>query len=56
MSKKGKFEYKEFKEFNDKIQKLSKEQVDLFITACAKELAARLLSKVIKRTPVTHPL
>ena len=52
MSKKGKFEYKEFKEFNDRIQKLSKEQVDLFITACAKELAARLLSKVIKRTPV----
>lgn len=52
MSKKGKFEYKEFKEFNNKIQKLSKEQVDLFITACAKELAARLLSKVIKRTPV----
>jgi hypothetical protein len=27
-------------------------QVDLFLTSCAKELAARLLRKVIKRTPV----
>ena len=26
--------------------------MDLFIDACAKELAARLLAKVIKRTPV----
>lgn len=32
--------------------KLNQEQVDLFIDACAKELAARLLAKVIKRTPV----
>ena len=42
MSKKGKFEYKEFKEFNDKIQKLSKEQVDLFITACAKRTCCKI--------------
>lgn len=27
-------------------------QMDAFFTACAKELAARLLAKVIKRTPV----
>ena len=27
-------------------------QTDLFLTSCAKELAARLLAKVIKRTPV----
>ena len=27
-------------------------QTDMFLTSCAKELAARLLSKVIKRTPV----
>jgi hypothetical protein len=26
--------------------------MDLFLTSCAKELAARLLAKVIKRTPV----
>lgn len=49
---KGKFDYKEFEEFNDKIQKLSKEDTDAFIISCAKELAARLLAKVIKRTPV----
>lgn len=52
MGKKGNFDYSDFKKFNDKMQKLSQEQVDLFISACAKELAARLLSKVIKRTPV----
>lgn len=52
MGKKGKFEYKEFKEFNDKMKKLSEKEIDLFISACAKELAARLLAKVIKRTPV----
>lgn len=28
------------------------EQLNLFIESCAKELAARLLTKVIKRTPV----
>ena len=27
-------------------------QIDQFLTSCAKELAARLLAKVIKRTPV----
>ena len=44
----------------DELQKLKKQiekfgdtgQVDLFLTSCAKELAARLLAKVIKRTPV----
>ena len=44
----------------DELQKLKEQimlfgdpnQVDLFLTSCAKELAARLLAKVIKRTPV----
>lgn len=44
----------------DELQKLKKQiekatdptKVDLFLTSCAKELAARLLAKVIKRTPV----
>lgn len=31
---------------------LGASQVELFIESCAKELAARLLAKVIKRTPV----
>lgn len=33
-------------------QSFTGEQVDLFMESCAKELAARLLAKVIKRTPV----
>lgn len=53
MSKKSKFDYKEFKEFNKKIKQMSeKEVINQFIESSAKELAARLLSKVKKRTPV----
>ena len=44
----------------DELQKLKEQitkygdptQMDQFLTSCAKELAARLLTKVIKRTPV----
>ncbi|MBS6062635.1 MAG: HK97 gp10 family phage protein [Peptostreptococcaceae bacterium] len=36
-------------------QSLTSDQVDLFMESCAKELAARLLAKVIKRTPVRKP-
>ena len=44
----------------DELEKLKKQieqfgdptQMDLFLNSCAKELAARLLAKVIKRTPV----
>ena len=34
------------------MESLEKNQASEFIEACAKELAARLLAKVIKRTPV----
>lgn len=45
--------YSELNEFRKKLKKnLSENEVDLFIQDCAKELAARLLAKVIKRTPV----
>lgn len=44
--------YKEFEQF---VQKVSQADVDAFITACVKELAARLLAKVVKRTPVGRP-
>ncbi len=50
--RKGKFDFREFKEFSKKVEKLSNKQVDEFISACAKELAARLLREVTKRTPV----
>lgn len=43
--------YNELKRFRDKLQKLDKKS-DLFLEDCTKELAARLLRLVIKRTPV----
>lgn len=50
MGKMGKFDIKDLKELQDKIKQLP--DPDAFCEACAKELAARLLAKVIKRTPV----
>ena len=52
MAKYGKANYKELKELQEKIDKLENEHRHKFIESCAKELAARLLAKVIKRTPV----
>ena len=53
MGKNGKVDVRDLKEFRRKIeQTLGKGQVDQFIDSCAKELAARLLAKVVKRTPV----
>lgn len=51
MGKTGKFDCKEFKEFQKQLEKLRNEQ-DRFVESCAKELAARLLRMVVKRTPV----
>lgn len=39
--------------FSEQLKKLNDEQKDQFIQSCCKELAARLLAKVIKRTPST---
>lgn len=44
--------YKELMKFSEQIERLSDEQKDQFLESCCKELAARLLAKVIKRTPV----
>lgn len=53
MAKGGKVDFSDLEKFKDKLeQNFSRSQVDLFIESCAKELAARLLAKVIKRTPV----
>lgn len=53
MARMGKVDYSKFKQFAEKVeQTLGDEQMELFMEACAKELAARLLTKVIKRTPV----
>ena len=43
--------YKQLTEFTKKIEKLNGEQKEDFLESCCKELAARLLAKVVKRTP-----
>lgn len=50
MGKMGKFNFRELKDFEKKLK--SMKDPDAFVESCAKELAARLLVKVIKRTPV----
>lgn len=52
MAKMGKFSAADLKKLQKSLNKLQNEQVNAFVEACAKELAARLLAKVIKRTPV----
>ena len=51
MSKWGKVDFKQLKDFQKKLEKLDTMQQE-FCEAAAKELAARLLAKVIRRTPV----
>lgn len=50
MGKMGKFDVKGLKDFQQQLQRL--QNPDVFVEACAKELAARLLRLVLKRTPV----
>ena len=44
--------YKQLENFTRRFEALSEQHQDAFMEACCKELAARLLAKVIKRTPV----
>lgn len=44
--------YKQLQKFAKDIEQLNSTQKDKFLEQCCKELAARLLAKVIKRTPV----
>lgn len=50
----GKVDFSSLQSFVNKVESElgSEEKVQEFIDACAKELAARLLTKVIRRTPV----
>ena len=48
----GRCDFKHMKELQERVQKLTGSDFDAFCEECAKELAARLLAKVIKRTPV----
>lgn len=53
MAKGGNVDFRELQEFRRKMEaSLNDDQINDFIESCAKELAARLLAKVIKRTPV----
>lgn len=52
MGKMGRFSITEMKKLQEQINKFQQSNVEAFLDDCAKELAARLLAKVIKRTPV----
>ena len=52
MAKWGKCDYRELQRLQKKLEKMQKAQIDKFCEEMAKELAARLLAKVIRRTPV----
>lgn len=52
MAKGGKFSFSDMKKLQKQLDKIQHEQAPAFIDQCAKELAARLLAKVIKLTPV----
>lgn len=52
MAKMGGFSVAGMKKLQTQLNKIQQGNVEAFIDACAKELAARLLAKVIKRTPV----
>lgn len=52
MAKMGSFSLAEIKKLQKQLNKIKKDDTKDFIDACAKELAARLLAKVIKLTPV----
>ena len=48
-------DYGELQKLKERIEKVTnEEQMNQFFESCAKELAARLLSKVIKRTPTSE--
>ena len=52
MAKMGKFSASSLKKLQEKMNKLTQQDRDAFVAGCAKEIAARLLGKVVKRTPV----
>ena len=54
MARLGRFDMSGLKEFQRKLEKIDQEAIDGFLEDCAKELAARLLRKVIKRLSLIH--
>ncbi len=52
MAKMGGFKFDGLKELQQQLNQLQQGNVQAFVDSCARELAARLLAEVIKRTPV----
>ena len=52
MARMGNFDSSQMRKLQRNLEKLQSANIDAFCEECAKELAARLLAKVIKRTPV----
>lgn len=52
MAKWGSVDFRQFERFAKKFEQMQKAEFEKFCEACAKEIAARMLAKVIKRTPV----
>jgi hypothetical protein len=52
MARWGKCDFKKLQQLQKRLDRLQRADLDKFCEDCAKELAARLLAKVIKRTPV----
>lgn len=52
MAKMGSFSVSGLKQLQQQMNKLQQGDVQAFVDSCARELAARLLAEVIKRTPV----
>lgn len=53
--RRGGVDYRQFKKLQERIDKLANQDFEKFCEAAAKELAARMLATVIKRTPVADP-
>lgn len=51
MARWGNCDYRQLQRLQQKLDKLQSGNIDAFCESCAKELAARLLAKVIERTP-----
>lgn len=52
MARWGRCNFTQLRKLQEKLNRLERADLDKFSEQCAKELAARLLAKVIKRTPV----
>ena len=52
MSRIGRCDYVQLEKFRKQLEAVSKDQTEVFIESCIKELASRLLASAVKRTPV----